>query len=332
MDSFVLNGKHVAPGEQCYIDLRIAKLPTHTVIDLPIFVSRSKNPGPTLLLTAGLHGNETNGIEIVRRIITDKKMHPTSGTLIAVPIVNIYGFLQQERYLPDGKDLNRSFPGNKTGSLASRVANVIVNELLPLVDFGIDFHTGGASKDNYPQIRCVLSHEQNVSLVEAFAPPFILNSSLIDKSFRKAAHRRGKSIIVYEGGESLRFDEMAIENGIDGTLRLMKSFGMRDDAPEISYKPRTFHKSSWVRAKVSGLFRTTLKPGDKVVRGQHLGSLTDPYGETNINLKATNNGYVVGLNRMPVVSAGDALLHIGNWAESKHKTDTNDLKREAQPV
>lgn len=306
-----INGTIVAPGESKYIDLRIARLPTHTVIDLPIYISRSTNPGPVLLLTAGLHGDEINGVEIVRRLISEKLLIPDLGSVIAVPIVNIYGFLQQARYLPDGKDLNRSFPGNKNGSLASRVAYAMVNQILPMVDFGIDFHTGGASKDNYPQIRCVLDHGMNMKLARAFAPPFILDSKLIDSSFRKAAHRRKKHIIVYEAGESLRFNDFAIQEGIDGTLRLMKSFGMKSEAPE-PHDSKVFNNSYWVRAKVSGLFRTVLETGQFVNKGDTLGSLTDPFGESVTELKSTQSGCIVGLNHMPVVNAGDALMHIGH--------------------
>lgn len=305
-----INGKTVPPGESCYINLRIARLPTHTIIELPIFVSRSEKPGPVLLLTAGLHGDEVNGIEIVRRLISENHVKPDIGSVIAVPIVNIYGFLQQARYLPDGKDLNRSFPGNRNGSLASRVAHAIVHSIMPQADFGIDFHTGGASKDNIPQIRCVLNNETNMKLAKAFAPPFILNSPLIDKSFRKAAQRRGKSIIVYEAGESMRFDDNAIQEGINGTLRLMKSFGMRGEAPS-AHEPKVLDKSTWVRAKVSGLFRSSHKPGDKVYRGQKIGSITDPFGESSVKILANQSGYLLGVNHQPVVNAGDALIHIG---------------------
>lgn len=312
MDSITFNGKVIAPGERRYVDLRIAKLPTHTPIDLPIYISRARQDGPTLLLTAGLHGNEINGIEIVRRLIVSRALHPERGTVVAVPVVNIYGFLQQERYLPDGKDLNRSFPGNKNGSLAGRVAFAIVNQILPMIDVGVDFHTGGASKDNYPQTRCVLAHQDNRELAAAFNAPFTLNSPLIDRSFRKAAYRRGKSIIVYEAGESLRLDEHAIQNGIDGTLRLMKWLGMKSTAPEASVPNRVLEKSVWVRARVSGLFRTELQPGDNVTRNQTLGSISDPFGETEIEVKSPSNGYIVGLNRLPVVSAGDALIHLGH--------------------
>jgi uncharacterized protein len=311
MAEFLFNGKSIEPGTRRFIDLRIARLPTHTVIDLPVYVSRSEKPGPTLLLTAGLHGNEINGIEIVRRMISRGLIHPQFGTTVAVPIVNIYGFLQQERYLPDGKDLNRSFPGSRNGSLASRVAYTLINQILPTIDFGIDFHTGGASKDNYPQIRCVFNSTESMNLAKAFAPPFILNSKLIDRSFRKAAQRRGKPIIVYEGGESLRFNEFAIEEGINGTLRLMKQYGLIEECPEPNLSI-TMQKSSWVRARSSGLFRTTFKPGQKVLRGQRIGSITDPFGMSSIDIKAKSSGYIIGLNNMPVISAGDALMHIGH--------------------
>jgi uncharacterized protein len=310
MADFIFNGKHIEPGFSKFIDLRIARLPTHTVIDLPVYVSISDKPGPTLLLTAGLHGNEINGIEIVRRMIARGLLQPRCGTVVAVPVVNIYGFLQQERYLPDGKDLNRSFPGNRNGSLASRVAYTLVNQILPSIDFGIDFHTGGASKDNYPQIRCVFNSQESMALAKAFAPPFILNSRLIDRSFRKAAQRRGKPIIVFEGGESLRFNEFAIEEGINGTLRLMKHFGMIDESPEPNLSI-TMQKSSWIRARSSGLFRTSFKPGQKILRGQRIGSITDPFGMSMVDIKAQRNGYILGLNNMPVISAGDALMHIG---------------------
>lgn len=305
-----INGKSVQPGERRYVDLPIARLPTHTVIDLPVYVSRAIEDGPTLLLTAGLHGDEINGVEIIRRLIADRSLKPARGSVIAIPVVNIYGFLQQARALPDGKDLNRSFPGSSNGSLAARVAHAIVGEILPLIDFGIDFHTGGASKDNYPQVRCVIGLPQNLALAQAFAPPFILNSKLIDRSFRKAAHRRGKSIIVYEAGESLRFDENAIQQGIDGTLRLMQHFGMVNQAPPPQ-EIRIFDKSTWVRARVSGLFRTHQQPGTRVVRGQLLGTITDPFGESQIKIHSRQNGYIVGINNMPVVNAGDALIHLG---------------------
>lgn len=308
---FTIKGHTVKPGETLQVDFKIARLPTHTPIDLPVYVFRGEKPGPVLLLTAGLHGNEINGIEIVRRLVSEGKAIPECGTVIAIPIVNVYGFLQSERYLPDGKDLNRSFPGNKTGSLAQRVAHVLMNEIIPLIDYGIDFHTGGASLSNFPQIRCDFEHGINIELAEMFAPPFILNSKMIDKSFRKAAHRNGKHIIVYEGGESLRFDDYSIQEGIDGTLRMMKALKMISGAPQAPHKCITMKSTSWIRAKYAGIFHPLIAPGDTVKKNQLLGTITDPYGETTYKIKARESGHVISLNYMPVLNAGDAITHIG---------------------
>ncbi len=309
---FQIKGLTVKPGETLQVDFKIARLPTHTPIDLPVYIFRGNKPGPVLLLTAGLHGNEINGIEIVRRLVSEGKATPDSGTVIAIPIVNVYGFLQSERYLPDGKDLNRSFPGNKSGSLAHRVAHVLMNDIIPLIDYGIDFHTGGASLSNFPQIRCDFEHGINIKLANMFAPPFILNSKMIDKSFRKAAYRQGKHIIVFEGGESLRFDDYSIQEGIDGTLRMMNALGMRDaDAPEATHKSITMKSTSWIRAKYAGIFHPLIEPGDNIKKNQLLGTITDPYGETTYKIKARESGHVISLNYMPVLNAGDAITHIG---------------------
>lgn len=308
---FTINGETIPLGSSVQIHLRIARLPTHTNIDLPVYVFRAKEPGPTLLLTAGMHGDETNGIEIVRQLISSKKIMPERGSVIAIPIVNIYGFLQHARYLPDGKDLNRSFPGHKSGSLAKRVAWAVMNDIMPLVDYGVDFHTGGANVSNYPQIRCEFKFTKNGKLASFFNAPFTLNSPMIDKSFRKAAHKIGKNILVYEGGESMRFDEFAIREAIDGTLRLMKGLEMRSTAPEYLRQNLMLRKSKWIRARYSGLFHAFVKPGDKIRRNQEIGTITDPYGETTYKVKVSEGGYVIGLNYTPVLNAGDAILHLG---------------------
>ncbi|MCH8567642.1 MAG: succinylglutamate desuccinylase/aspartoacylase family protein [Balneolales bacterium] len=310
-NDFIIKGIAVEAGKSAQVSYKIARLPTHTPIELPVYVYRGEKPGPVLLLTAGLHGNEVNGIEIVRQLLANKLCIPDAGTVIAIPIVNIYGFLQSARYLPDGKDLNRSFPGSKTGSLAQRVAHVLMKEIIPLIDYGIDFHTGGASLSNFPQIRCDFEYGINIKLAEIFAPPFVLNSSMIEKSFRKAAHKQGKHIIVYEGGESLRFDHYSISEGVKGTLRLMDAIQMKPYAEPVPHKCIRITSSSWLRAKYAGIFHSNVKEGEKIKKNQLLGSITDPYGETTYKLKAATSGYVLGLNHMPVLNAGDAIMHIG---------------------
>lgn len=308
-DFIQINGEKIARGEDRQLFLSIARLPTHTNIDLPVRVIRAEKPGPVLLLTGGLHGDEINGIEIVRKMLVKGYLKPDKGTVIAIPLMNVYGFIQNVRGVPDGKDINRSFPGSKNGSLAKLVAYKIMNEIIPGIDYGIDFHTGGAHRANFPQIRCVFSIEKNMELAKAFAPPVILHSALIDKSFRKAAHRKKKHVLVYETGESLRFDEAGIQLAIDGTLRVMKYLGMRETAPEAK-DVEVYEKSAWVRASYAGLYHSKIKLGDYIKKRQLLGVITDPYGEELYKVNSRYSGRVIGLNYTPVVHKGDAILHL----------------------
>lgn len=309
-EPFTIDGKLVLEGEDKQLNLTISRLPTYTRIDLPVRVIRSEKPGPVLLLSGGLHGDEINGIEIVRRLIAEGLLKPLRGAIIAVPLMNIYGFIQNSRGVPDGKDINRSFPGSKSGSLAKLVAYTIMNKIVPLIDIGIDFHTGGSSRANFPQIRCVTSSEKELSLARAFAPPLILNSSPINKSFRKAVREKGKSILVYETGEALRLDENGIREGINGTLRLMNHLEMTDQDVPKAEVPEIYWKSSWIRASYAGLFRSSVMQGEYVKRKSILGSLTDPFGNQKTDVKSRYDGRVIGINNNPVVHKGDAILHV----------------------
>jgi len=310
MKEIVINGKKILPGQKVQIDISISRLPTHTLIELPVFVFRGKKEGPTLLLTAGIHGDEINGIEILRRLIESNVLMPKIGTVIALPLVNVYGFIHTDRTLPDGKDLNRCFPGSRSGSLANRLAYMIMKEILPNIDFGVDFHTGGSRITNFPHIRCVLSHAHNIELASMFAPPYIMNSDMIEKSFRKEAFKAGKTILVYEGGESLRMDKRSIEEGVNGVIRLMNNLGMTtiDTSHQIAVVLAT---SNWLRAKVAGLFFSYISNGEEVEQNQVLGYITDPFGKSKTMVHSPQRGYVIGLNNMPVVNSGDALIHIG---------------------
>lgn len=311
-DIIEINGEKIERGEDKLLHLSIARLPTYTNIDLPIRVMRGEKKGPVLLLTGGLHGDEINGIEIVRRMVAKKLIAPDSGTVIAIPLMNVYGFIQNVRGVPDGKDINRSFPGTKSGSLAKLVAYTIMKEIIPKIDIGVDFHTGGASRSNYPQIRCDFSIEKNVELAKAFGAPVIMQSKLIDKSFRKAAYRKGKHILVFETGESLRFDEFGIQEGINGTLRLMKYLGMIDEAPK-PVSSTILNKSVWIRAKYAGLFHSKVKLGDEISVRQVLGTITDPFGNESYRISSRQQGKIIGLNNNPVVHKGDAIFHVAKF-------------------
>lgn len=310
--------KDVKPGQVRQFDLHIAKLPTGTVINIHVFVYRGKKPGPVLLLTGGLHGDEVNGVEIIRRMMKNKLLMPDAGTVIAIPVLNIYGFLNFARDLPDGKDANRSFPGTKNGSLASRMAYNIQKHILPIIDYGLDFHTGGSNRSNYPQVRCDFTDTTSIELANLFAPPFILHSALIPSSLRNEARQQGKSIIVYEAGQALRFDHQAIEEGIRGTMRLMKGLKMMPNAIVTPQQSEiiSLQKTTWVRAEEAGLFNAEVVEGAYVECGQLLGTLSDPYVEKEVEIFANQNAFVIGLNHAPIVNAGDALVHLGT-ADSK---------------
>lgn len=311
MKRVFIAGQEIQPGEFTEININIARLPSHTIIETPIYVSRGLEDGPVLALTAGMHGDEINGMEIVRRILDSGLHKPKRGVTLCMPIVNLYGFLNYSRDVPDGKDINRSFPGNKGGSLASRLAYNLMRDVIPFIDYGIDFHTGGAMRTNYPQVRSVLKDPTNLKLAQSFCAPFTIDAPFRPNSLRKEAARKGKHVIVYEGGESLRFDQQAIEQGIAGTLRLMKSLGMIDTAPEPTEENKIIWSTSWVRAKHAGLFQPTVQCGHFVHKGDWIGTITDPFGEFKENIHARNAGHVIGLNNIPVINAGDALMLIG---------------------
>lgn len=305
-----LNSQTITRGESRLINFHIARLPTHTHIDLPVHIIRGKEDGPVLLLMAGLHGDEINGIETIRRMIYDETIKLKRGTVIAIPIVNVYGFLQTSRDLPDGKDLNRCFPGSQNGSLASRVAWFVMHEILPQIDIGIDFHTGAVNRTNFPQVRCKTDNTANLELAKAFAAPFILNAEFRDKSIRKEAARKGKPIIVFEGGEAQRLDEKAILKGIKGTYRVMYHLRMIDDNIPAENSILLSH-STWIRSKIGGIYRNFTEPGSFIHKNQVLGVVTDPYGQDEIPIHSRVEGYAIGVNYQSVINTGEPLVHVG---------------------
>ncbi len=308
-----LRGEKVGLGESKLIKFAIDRLPTGTLIEIPVYVFNGKEKGPTVLLQGGLHGDETNSIEIIRRMLENKYFKIKRGCVIVVPVLSVFGFLHFSRDV-HGKDVNRSFPGTKTGSLASRIAYFHMREIVENIDFGIDFHTGGAQRSNYPQIRYTDESVVGEKLANIFNAPFNFPSKLIQKSFRKEAHKNNIPIIVYEGGEALRFDELAIEEGIKGTLRVLKHFRMIVKNPlKDSKKTKSINltKRRWIRAKTAGLFNAFVHNGTKVTKGQVLGDITDTYGETSVKVKAPMDGYIIAINNFPIINRGDAIFHIG---------------------
>lgn len=312
MKEVQINGVRVRPGQSVNIELPIAKLPTHTLIDLPIFIRSSKTEGPVLLISGGIHGDEINGVVTAKKLLEefDQGLTLLKGTLIIIPLVNIYGFLSNSRTFPDGRDLNRSFPGSKKGSLASRIAYILQEEIIPQIDYGIDFHTGGRMLSNHPQVRVDFKDKVGLELAKAFGTHFVVNSKHIEKSFRKTAYMARKHLLVFEGGESMRLDNYAIEEGIAGTKRLLHYLGMIESSPS-ALETTILKDSQWIRAKASGIFYSSVKLGDSVKKGQILGRISDPYGQVIVPVKAVINGHVIGINNNPVINVGDAVIHVG---------------------
>lgn len=311
----ILNYK-IGLGESVQVKMDIAKLQTGTKIEVPIIVERGKNPGPCLLLTGGIHGDEVNGVEIIRQIITKGLNKPNAGTVICIPLVNVFGFLNQKREFPDGRDLNRVFPGSKEGSLASRYAFHLMKEVIPHVDFCIDFHTGGAQRFNYSQLRIDGKDEETLRLAKVFGAPYILYAKNREKSFRESIVKQNKKVIVFEGGKSLYLDKMVTKVGIQGAINIMHELGIRDFSSQITKAshenpPIIIKSTKWIRAKTSGMYRSHVNVGQKVEKGVKLGSISDPFGDHENSFKSNQEGYILNSNHSPLVNQGDALFHIG---------------------
>ncbi|WP_236977037.1 succinylglutamate desuccinylase/aspartoacylase family protein [Membranihabitans maritimus] len=303
----------IEPGETKEIDLYIGELPTGSTVTVKAHIYRSKNPGPTGLILAGMHGDEINSIEIVRQSIFNGFFtNLISGTVIAIPVLNIYGFMNFSRYVPDGKDVNRSFPGFSTGSLASRVAKVMSKKILPIVDFGLDFHTGGDSRFNYPQVRYSPKSVKALELAQSFNAPLMIEKSTISKTLRAEAKSRDIPILVYEGGEALRLNGFAIEVGLQGIQNVLFDKKMIDKKSASPDREKlSFKKTTWVRAHQSGIFIWNKSSGNSVKKGEAIGVIYNPNGTESTSVKASRNGYLIGHNNTPVVNVGDALFNVG---------------------
>ncbi|MFC4634591.1 succinylglutamate desuccinylase/aspartoacylase family protein [Dokdonia ponticola] len=309
-------GRAISNGKGMQINLDIAKLHTRTKIEVPIIVERAKVDGPTLLITGGIHGNEVNGIEIVRQLVAKGYNKPERGMVICIPVVNIFGFLNKSREFPDGRDLNRVFPGSLRGSLASRFAYHIIKEITPLAEYCIDYHTGGDSRFNVPQIRVSEGDTESMKLAEVFGCPFILQSKNKEKSFRQTLRKLGKKVVLFEGGKTLFLDDDVTKAGVSGALRVMQHLGMRDFTNELdgmdthTTRPNLIQHSSWIRAKYSGMFHSHTQLGAHITKGDVLGSISDPFGDFEKPVKATYSGYVICINQYPIVNQGDAIVHM----------------------
>ncbi|MGB3606746.1 MAG: succinylglutamate desuccinylase/aspartoacylase family protein [Psychroserpens sp.] len=312
-------GTKIKKGESATVSFNVAKLHTQNTIDVPIIIERSKKPGPTVLITAGIHGDEINGVEIVRQIISKGINKPKRGTIICVPVINVFGFIHMDREFPDGRDLNRVFPGIQGGSLASRVAFKLVTEVLPHADFVMDFHTGGADRFNAAQVRIIDEEPTLKELAKVFGAPFVLYSNNLSKSFRNTCHKLGIPILLFEGGKSFHIDNAITNSGVNGAKRVLDHLEMLNRKFKVSLpkNPCVFiTDSKWIRASHSGMFKPIVAINTYVAIDDVLGHITDPYGSFNHFVKAKNEGYVFNINQSPIIYQGDAIFHISTEIEN----------------
>jgi predicted deacylase len=319
MPPFEIAGVTVARGERKVIPISLPPLYSEKRIDMPVQVVRGKHKGPTIFVSATVHGDELNGIEIIRRLLQLTQLEKLRGTLIAVPVVNPYGLIQHSRYLPDRRDLNRSFPGMQKGSLASRVAKTFMDEIVAKCDAGIDLHTGAVHRSNFPQVRANLEDETTLAMAEAFRAPVLMHSALRDGSLREAAVEMGTPILLYEGGEALRYDELSIRTGLKGIVHVMRHLGM---LPKSKYRPKTIptvtvSSSKWMRSPQSGLMRTFKTLGSYVKAGELLAQIDVPLQQEASEVRAEFDGIVIGRLETPLVYEGDAIFHIAS-REKEH--------------
>lgn len=305
----------VKAGDRAAIDLRVPDLYTHTGVTLPVQVVHGKYAGPVLFLSAALHGDEINGVEIIRRVLREKALSRLRGTLIAVPVVNIYGFVNKSRYLPDRRDLNRSFPGSEAGSMAARMANLFISEIATRCTHGIDIHTGAIHRENLPQVRALLDDPETERMARAFALPVILDTGIVEGSLRETVEKMGTTVIVYEAGEALRFDEVAIRAGVNGVMSVMREIGMFPPGKRKRARRRSLIaiSSTWIRAPQSGILRSMKPLGAGVASGELLGVVSDPFGDNERVVQSTADGIIIGRTTIPLVNEGEALFHIARF-------------------
>lgn len=308
---FTLGGTEVVAGERVTINLPMARLYTHTKITLPVHVVHGRQAGPTLFVSATIHGDEIIGVEIIRRLLANKAMNHLKGTLLAAPVVNPFGFILRSRYLPDRRDLNRCFPGTPKGSLAARIAHLFVQEIVSRSTHGIDLHTGSNYRSNLPQIRTSLDNEENMRLARAFGTPMIIHAETRDGSLREAVANRGIPMLLYEAGEALYFNEQAIRSGVRGIINVMRAIGMLPaDRKTRKQEPIISRKTSWVRASKSGVFFKQVSLGTLVRQNEMLGIINDPLGDEKEDIRAPFTGVIIGQLTLPLVHEGDALVNL----------------------
>lgn len=309
-----VGGTEVKPGTRMVVNLPVADLYTATSLHMPVQVVCGRKAGPVVFISAAIHGDELNGVEIIRRLLRLKALRSLRGTLLAVPVVNVHGFLAQSRYLPDRRDLNRSFPGSPQGSIAARLAHSFMNEVVLKAELGIDLHTGALDRSNLPQVRANVDDERTLELAKVFGAPVVMGAAMRSGSLRACAAEKNIPVLIYEAGEALRFDEIAIKAGIRGIMRVLRELDMLPGGKtKVRHGPVVATSSSWVRAPASGIVTNKALLGQRVNKSDPLALVTDPLGDRSQIVTSPMKGIIIGCSNLPLAHEGDALFHIASF-------------------
>jgi uncharacterized protein len=332
-----ISGVNILPGKRKKVEIPVAHLFDSTKMSIPVEIIRGKETGPVLFVSAAIHGDEINGVEVIKRLLASKRINSKiKGTLIAVPIVNVYGYNRNSRYLPDRRDLNRCFPGSEKGSMGGQMANIFMREIVEKSTHGIDLHTGAIHRTNLPQIRACLDDPETCRLANAYSVPVIINSNTRDGSLRQAALEKGIPMLLFEGGEALRYEEKVIQTALMGILSIMESIGMivpiERKRKRLYKEVYTARSSFWMRAPHSGSLRVRVKLGSMVTEGQVLGQVSDPYGTNVAKVVSFKTGIIIGMTMLPLVNKGDAIFHIATFEDSEAVEERLEIFDEALDV
>ena len=307
-----LLGRQVEPGTSKRFPFIPDRSFDASYLNTPVFVARGADPGPTLCLTGGIHGDELNGVEVVRRAFSTIEPAEFRGTLIGLPAINAEGIRSGDRYMSDRRDLNRSFPGRAGGSVAALVAHAVFNEVITKCDALVDFHTASNSRTNLPQIRADINDPDIEELAVHFGLGIVVAGSGPDSSLRREAAKAGIPAIIYEAGEPYRFQEHEIDAGVQGARNVMAYLDMIDAQEMEVPETRIYERSRWVRVPPDngGFFFPDVALGAKVEPGDKLGRIIDPLTDTEFAVVSTVSGEVIGMALAQPVLMGYALFHI----------------------
>jgi hypothetical protein len=330
----IVGKRQIGPGSRKTVELDVANLYTHARLTMPVHVINGRGDGPTLFITAAIHGDELNGVEIIKRVLKRPVLKSLKGRILAVPVVNVFGFIDQSRYLPDRRDLNRSFPGRVSGSLAARLANLVAAEIVANSNFGIDLHTGPVHRTNFPQIRANLSDPDARRMAKAFGAPVVIDANVREGTLRQYAGLQGVPTLLYESGEALRLDELSIEAGVNGIIRVLRELGMLPPRSKTAkvVEPTYANDTSWLRAPMSGIINVRCHLGQRVKSHQVLAKISDPFGEVEIDVTAPAGGIVIGRSTSPLTHEGDALFNLARFDDTREAKATVDEFHEASSV